>query len=102
MDLYKQLEKEELKRLSLINKRDEISERIIESENNIKLIKEKIEEAEINNTVKIIKSKGYTISEVMNCIEIGILDEVLGNVDKKELENEMEEDGSKVSELVES
>lgn len=102
MDLYKQLEKEELKRLSLINKRDEISERIIESENNIKLIKEKIEEAEINNTVKIIKSKGYTISEVMNCIEIGILDEVLGNVDKKESENEMEKDGNKVSELVES
>lgn len=79
MTLYDKLEKENQALEKLLKKRDELNKKIEQSNNKIKIIEEDIENLEMKTTVKVIKSKGYTILDVREAINSGILDEILGN-----------------------
>ncbi len=77
MTLYDKLEKEKQVLEKFIQKRDELNKKIEQSNAKIKLIEEDIENIEMRTTVKVIKSKGYTISDVREAITSGVLDDVL-------------------------
>lgn len=77
MTLYDKLEKEKQVLEKFIQKRDELNKKIEQSNAKIKLIEEDIENIEMRTTVKVIKSKGYTISDVREAITSGVLDGVL-------------------------
>ncbi len=77
MTLYDKLEKEKQVLEKFIQKRDELNKKIEQSNAKIKLIEEDIENIEMKTTVKVIKSKGYTISDVREAITSGVLDDVL-------------------------
>jgi len=79
MTLYSKLEKEKQALEKLLIRRDELNKKIEQSNAKIKLIEEDIENAEIKTTVKVIKSKGYTISDVREALSSGVLDDVLKN-----------------------
>ncbi|WMJ77846.1 MULTISPECIES: hypothetical protein [unclassified Sedimentibacter] len=79
MTLYDKLEKEKQALEKLLKKRDELNKKIEQSNNKIKIIEEDIENLEMKTTVKVIKSKGYTILDVREAINSGILDDILGN-----------------------
>ena len=75
MTLYDKLEKEKQNLEKLLEKRDELNKKIEQS--NEKIIEEDIENLEMKTTVKVIKSRGYTISDVREAITSGILDDIL-------------------------
>ncbi len=77
MTLYDKLEKEKQVLEKFIQKREELNKKIEQSNAKIKLIEEDIENIEMRTTVKVIKSKGYTISDVREAITSGVLDDVL-------------------------
>ncbi len=77
MTLYEKLDKEKQVLEKLIKKRDELNKKIEQSNAKIKLIEEDIENVEMKTTVKVIKSKGYTISDVRDAITSGMLDDIL-------------------------
>ena len=77
MTLYEKLDKEKQVLEKLIQKRDELNKKIEQSNAKIKLIEEDIENIEMKTTVKIIKSKGYTISDVREAITSGVFDDIL-------------------------
>lgn len=79
MSLYDKLNKEKLALEKLIQKREELNKKIEQSNAKIKIIEEDIENLEMKTTVKVIKSKGYTISDVREAITSGILDDILKN-----------------------
>lgn len=77
MTLYDKLNKEIQVRDKLISKKHEIEKKIEQSSSKIKLIQEEIECLEMNITLKVIKSKGYTITDVREAIEMGVLEDIL-------------------------
>lgn len=77
MTLYDKLVKEQQQLAKLIERREEINKKIEQANVRIKLIEEDIENLEMKTTVKVIKSRGYTISDVRDAITAGILDEIL-------------------------
>jgi uncharacterized protein YdcH (DUF465 family) len=77
MNLYDKLKKEKLKLEKLIDKKKELNKKIENEKENIKVIQEDIEIHEMKITVKVIKSKGYTIPDVREAITSGILDDIL-------------------------
>jgi len=77
MTLYDKLEKEKQNLEKLLEKRDELNKKIEQSNEKIKIIEEDIENLEMKTTVKVIKSRGYTISDVREAITSGILDDIL-------------------------
>jgi len=77
MTLYDKLVKEQQQLAKLIERREEINKKIEQANARIKLIEEDIENLEMKTTVKVIKSRGYTISDVRDAITSGILDEIL-------------------------
>jgi hypothetical protein len=77
MVIYDKLNKEKKQLEKLIERREEINKKIEHSIAKIKVIEEDIENLEMKSTVKIIKSRGYTISDVREAITTGILDDVL-------------------------
>lgn len=84
MTLYDKLDKERQQLTKLIEKKEEINRKIEQANTRIKVIEEDIENLEMKTTVKVIKSRGYTISDVREAITSGILDDLL----KKENINE--------------
>ena len=77
MTLYEKLNKQKELREKLIVKKEDIIKQIEEVDEKIKIIQEDIENLEMNTTLKVIKSKGYSILEVKEALEGGILDELL-------------------------
>lgn len=77
MTLYDKLVKEKQLLAKLIERREEINRKIEQANTKIKVIKEDIENLEMKTTVKIIKSRGYTISDVREAITSGMLDDIL-------------------------
>lgn len=84
MTLYDKLFKEKQILEKLVQKRDELNKKIEQSNAKINVIEEDIENLEMKTTVKVIKSKGYTISDVREAITSGVLDDILKtNLDEK-------------------
>lgn len=77
MTLYDKLNKQKELREKLILKKEDTIKRIEQIDEKIKIIQEDIENLEMDNTLKIIKSKGFSILDVKEAIETGMLDEVL-------------------------
>lgn len=77
MTLYDKLNKERQQLAKLIERRDEINKKIEQANARIKNIEEDIENLEMKTTVRIIKSRGYSITDVREAITSGILDDVL-------------------------
>lgn len=77
MTLHDKLDKEKQQLEKLIERREEINKKIEQANTRIKVIEEDIENLEMKTTVKVIKSRGYTISDVRDAITAGILDEIL-------------------------
>nr|WP_312579589.1 hypothetical protein [Sedimentibacter sp.] len=77
MTLYDKLNKQKELKEKLIDKKNNIIKQIEQVDEKIKLIQEDIENLEMNNTLKVIKSKGYSILDVKEALEGGILDELL-------------------------
>lgn len=77
MTLYDKLNKERQQLAKLIERRDEINKKIEQANAKIKNIEEDIENLEMKTTVRIIKSRGYSITDVREAITSGILDDVL-------------------------
>lgn len=84
MTLYDKLVKEKQILEKLVQKRDELNKKIEQSNAKINVIEEDIENLEMKTTVRVIKSKGYTISDVREAITSGVLDDILKtNSDEK-------------------
>lgn len=77
MTLYDKLDKEKQILEKFVQKRDELNKKIELSNARIKIIEEDIENIEMKTTVKVIKSKGYTISDVREAITSGVFDDIL-------------------------
>lgn len=77
MTIYDKLDKEKQLLERLLKKRDELNKKIEQSNTKVKLIEEDIENLEMKTTVKVIKSKGYTISDVREAITSGVFDDIL-------------------------
>ena len=77
MTLNDKLNKEKENLQKLIQKREEINTKIEQANTKIKIIEEDIENLEMKTTVKVIKSRGYTLSDVREAITSGMLDEIL-------------------------
>ncbi len=77
MTLYDKLNKEKQQLEKLNQRKNEINNKIEQANAKIKVIEEDIENLEMKTTVKIIKSRGYTISDVREAITSGILDDIL-------------------------
>ena len=77
MNLYDKLNKERQMLEKLLQRREELNKKIQQANDKIKIIEEDIENLEMKTTVKVIKSKGYTISDVREAITSGILDDIL-------------------------
>lgn len=77
MTLYDKLNKQKELKEKLVDKKNNIINQIEQVDEKIKLIQEDIENLEMNNTLKVIKSKGYSILEVKEAIEGGGLDDLL-------------------------
>ncbi len=77
MTLHEKLNKQKEIREKLIVKKENIIKQIEEVNEKIKIIQEDIENLEMNSTLKVIKSKGYSISDVRDALEGGILDDLL-------------------------
>lgn len=80
MTLYDKLYKQKELREKLVLKKEDVIKKIEQVDEKIKIIQEDIENLEMGNTLKVIKSKGYSILEVKEAIEAGIMD----NLYKKE------------------
>lgn len=80
MTLYDKLNKQKELREKLVLKKEDVIKKIEQVDEKIKIIQEDIENLEMGNTLKVIKSKGYSILEVKEAIEAGIMD----NLYKKE------------------
>ncbi|WP_326910659.1 hypothetical protein [Sedimentibacter sp. MB31-C6] len=77
MTLYDKLNKQKEIKEKLLLKKDKLNEQIGQVDKKIKLIQEDIENLELNNTMKVIKSKGYSLSDVRDAIEMGALEDIL-------------------------
>lgn len=77
MTLYDKLNKQKELKEKLVEKKNNIIKQIEQADEKIKIIQEDIENLEMNNTLKVIKSKGYSILEVKEAIEGGGLDDLL-------------------------
>lgn len=77
MTLHEKLNKQKEIREKLIVKKENIIKQIEEIDEKIKIIQEDIENLEMNTTLKVIKSKGYSISDVREALEGGFLDNLL-------------------------
>jgi len=77
MTLYDKLNKQKELKEKLVLKKEDVIKQIEKVDEKIKIIQEDIENLEMDNTLKVIKSKGYSISDVREAIETGILDQVL-------------------------
>jgi molecular chaperone GrpE (heat shock protein) len=77
MKLYDKLNKEKQMLEKLLQRREELNIKIQQSNEKIKIIEEDIENLEMKTTVKVIKSRGYSISDVREAITSGVLDDVL-------------------------
>lgn len=77
MTLHEKLNKQKDLREKLLVKKENIIKQIEEVDKKIKIIQEDIENLEMNTTLKVIKSKGYSISDVREALEGGILDDLL-------------------------
>ncbi len=82
--------KEKAIREKHIQKRKELDSKIKKCDDNMKKIKEDIENLEIEKTIKAIKLKGYSLSYVQEVIESGVLDHQNG--DKEVNGNSREEE----------
>ena len=67
-------EKEKVLRDKLIQKKKDLESKIKKCDDNMKRIKEDIENLEIKNTITAIKVKGYSLSYIQEIIESGVLD----------------------------
>lgn len=65
MTLYDKLNKQKELKEKLADKKNNIVKQIEQAEEQIKIIQEDIENLEMNNTLKVIKSKGYSILDVV-------------------------------------
>lgn len=63
-----------------LNKRKELDLKIKKSDENMKKIKEDIENHEIDKTIKVIKTKGYSLAFIQEVIESGVLDSNQKNI----------------------
>ncbi len=77
MTLYDKLDKERQQLKKLIERREELNKKIEQANTRVKVIEEDIENLEMKTTVKVIKSRGYSITEVREAITSGILDDIL-------------------------
>ena len=77
MKLYDKLNKEKQMLEKLLQRREGLNKKIQQSNDKIKIIEEDIENVEMKTTVKVIKSRGYSISDVREAITSGVLDDVL-------------------------
>jgi len=77
MTLHEKLNKQKEIREKFIVKKENIIKQIEEVDEKIKIIQEDIENLEMNTTLKVIKSKGYSISDVREALEGGFLDDLL-------------------------
>ena len=77
MNLYDKLNKEKKMLEKLLQRREELNKKIQQANDKIKIIEEDIENLEMKTTVKVIKSRGYSISDVREAITSGVLDDVL-------------------------
>ena len=82
--------KEKVLKDKFIKKKKELDLKIKKCDDNMKKIKEDIENLEIEKTIKAIKLKGYSLSFVQDAIESGFLDEV--NNSNKDTEDINKED----------
>lgn len=73
-NLKKRYTKELAVKDKLLSKRKEIDLKIRKTDENIKKIKEDIENLEIEKTIKLIKVKGYSLSYIQDAIESGVLE----------------------------
>ncbi|MBP1926703.1 hypothetical protein J2Z76_002573 [Sedimentibacter acidaminivorans] len=77
MTLYDKLNKQKELREKLVLKKEDVIKKIEQVDDKIKIIQEDIENQEMDNTLKVIKSKGYSILEVKEALEGGVLDDLL-------------------------
>lgn len=77
MTLQEKLNKQKEIKEKFIVKKENIIKQIEEVDKKIKIIQEDIENLEMNTTLKVIKSKGYSISDVREALEGGTLDDLL-------------------------
>lgn len=77
MTLHEKLNKQKELKEKLLVKKENIIKQIEEVDKKIKIIQEDIENLEMNTTLKVIKSKGYSITDVREALEGGILDDLL-------------------------
>ena len=75
----KQAKEEAIKEKYLI-KRKELDLKIKKCDENLKKINEDIENHEIDKTIKIIKTKGYSLAFIQEVIESGVLDSNQKNI----------------------
>lgn len=85
MTLHEKLNKQKELKEKLLVKKENIIKQMEEVDKKIKIIQEDIENLEMNTTLKVIKSKGYSITDVREALEGGILDDLLK---KEKLEDE--------------
>ena len=77
MTLYDKLNKQKELKEKLVLKKEDVIKHIEKVDEKIKIIQEDIENLEMDNTLKVIKSKGYSILEVKEALEGGVLDDLL-------------------------
>lgn len=77
MTIYDKLNKEKQQLEKLTERKEELNKKIEQASARIKVIEEDIENLEMKTTVKVIKSRGYTITDVREAIEGGCLDDLL-------------------------
>ncbi|GEM_PF-3736452 len=74
-NLKKRYDKEKALKDKLINKRKDLDLKIKKTDENMKKIAEDIENIEIDETIKLIKLKGYSLSDIQDAIESGVLEQ---------------------------
>lgn len=77
MTLYDKLNKQKELKEKLVLKKEDVIKQIEQVDEKIKIIQEEIENLEMDNTLKVIKNKGYSILEVKEALEGGVLDDLL-------------------------
>lgn len=77
MNLYDKLNKEKKMLEKLLQRREELNKKIQQANDKIKIIEEDIENLEMKTTVKVIKSRGYSIHDVREALSSGVFDDVL-------------------------
>ncbi len=72
--------KEESIKEKYLTKRKELDLKIKKCDENLKKINEDIENHEIDKTIKVIKTKGYSLAFIQEVIESGVLDSNQKNI----------------------